>query len=61
MPTRDTTDRDRRLAGRNALIQAIFAELTTHDGLSFMQAYVFLGTILASMTDRYARSCYKKQ
>lgn len=54
MHTKDTTDRDRRLAGRNALIQAIFAELTTHDGLSFMQAYVFLGTIFG-INDRQIR------
>ena len=34
-----------RLAQRNALITALFYELTTREGESFMQAYVFLETI----------------
>jgi len=41
----DTIDRALRLAKRNALISAIFYELTNHEGLGFMQAYLFLEDI----------------
>ena len=37
-------DRAMRLAHRNGLIQALFFELTTHDGLAFTESYVFLET-----------------
>ena len=37
-------DRAMRLAHRNGLIQALFFELITHDGLSFTESYVFLET-----------------
>ena len=54
MKTTDSTDRAQRLAKRNALIKAIFAELTTHEGYSFMQAYIFLGWIFG-INDRQLR------
>jgi len=40
--TKNTDERTMRLAKRNALIFAIFYELTTREGYSFMQAYLFL-------------------
>ena len=43
--TKDSSARAMRLAQRNALITALFYELTTREGESFMQAYVFLETI----------------
>ena len=42
MKTKDSTARTMRLAKRNALISALFYELTNHEGFSFMQAYMFL-------------------
>ena len=42
---KDTIDRALRLAKRNALISAIFYELTNHEGFGFMQAYLFLEDI----------------
>ena len=45
MKTTDSIDRAQRLAKRNALIAALFFELTTHEGYAFMQAYVFLESI----------------
>ena len=42
MNTKDRDERALRLAKRNALISALFFELTTHEGFSFMQAYLFL-------------------
>ena len=45
MKTKDSSARMMRLAQRNALITALFYELTTREGESFMQAYVFLETI----------------
>ena len=40
--TKNTDERTMRLAKRNALISALFYELTAREGCSFMQAYVFL-------------------
>jgi hypothetical protein len=42
---KDTIDRALRLDKRNALISAIFYELTNHEGFGFMQAYLFLEDI----------------
>ena len=42
---KDTIDRAWRLAKRNALISAIFYELTNKEGFGFMQAYLFLEDI----------------
>ena len=43
-----------RLAKRNALISGLFYELTTHEGCSFGQAYIFLGRIFG-INDRQIR------
>ena len=49
-----TEDRAARLARRNALIAALFYELTNAEKLSFMDAYCFLSNIFG-INDRQLR------
>ena len=50
----ENDDRAQRLAKRNTLIKAIFGELTTHEGYSFGDAYIFLGQFFG-INDRQIR------
>lgn len=43
MKTKDSSARMMRLAQRNALITALFYELTSQENYCFMEAYTFLG------------------
>ena len=43
MKTKDSTARTMRLAKCNALISALFYELTSQENYCFMEAYTFLG------------------
>lgn len=52
--TKNTDDRAKRLAKRNALISAIFTELTTRQNHSFGQAYIFIGNVFG-INDRQIR------
>ena len=54
MNKKDTEDRATRLAYRNALISALFFELTNHEGYSFMDAYAFLSQFFG-INDRQFR------
>ena len=54
MKTKDKDDRAQRLSKRNTLIQSLFHELTTREGYSFGDAYVFLGRIFG-INDRQIR------